>query len=34
MEELLIFIVTEEGENGPVSATCETAVAHSNRLVG
>jgi hypothetical protein len=27
MEELLIFIVTGEGENGPVSATCETAVA-------
>ncbi len=27
MEELLIFIVTGEGEKGPMSATCETAVA-------
>jgi hypothetical protein len=27
MEDLMIFIVTGEGENGPVSATCKTAVA-------
>jgi hypothetical protein len=27
MEELMIFIVTGERENGPVSATCKTAVA-------
>jgi hypothetical protein len=27
MEEPLIFIVTGEGENGPVSSTCGTAIA-------
>jgi hypothetical protein len=27
MEDLMIFIVTGEGEHGPVSTTCGTAVA-------
>jgi hypothetical protein len=27
MEDLMIFIVTGEGEHGPVSTTCETAIA-------
>jgi hypothetical protein len=27
MENFMIFVVTGEGEHGPVSTTCETAVA-------
>ena len=27
MESLMIFVIIGDGEHGPVSATCETAVA-------
>jgi hypothetical protein len=27
MEDLMIFVVTGEGEHGPVSTTCKTALA-------